>query len=223
MALYRHALPQMGGSVFLTDGGLETTLVFHEGLDLPCFAAFPLLADEAGRERLRRYFAPYLGTARERGVGFILDTPTWRANPDWGAKLGYSPEALANINRDAVAFCEELRDGDPGKRSAIVINGVVGPRGDGYRAEARMTAEEAEAYHAPQVAAFAASAADMASAITMTYPEEAIGIAARRAPRRPAGRDLLHGRDRRAASLRRDAEGGDRGRRRSDGHGAGLL
>src|SRR5918993_3097651 len=126
MASYRHALPQMGGSVFLTDGGLETTLVFHEGLDLPCFAAFPLLADEAGRERLRRYFAPYLKTARERGVGFILDTVTWRANTDWGLKLGYSPEALERINGDAVAFCEALRGGGPSERSAIVINGVIG-------------------------------------------------------------------------------------------------
>jgi homocysteine S-methyltransferase len=177
MALYRHALPQLGGSVFITDGGLETTLVFHEGVDLPCFAAFPLLESDQGRERLRRYFAPYLETARERGVGFILDTATWRANPDWGAKLGYSPEALANINRKAVAFCQELRERYAPERTPIVINGVVGPRGDGYRADTRMSAEEAERYHAAQIAAFADAGADMASAITMTYAEEAIGIA----------------------------------------------
>jgi homocysteine S-methyltransferase len=182
MAMYRHALPQLGGSVFLTDGALETTLVFHEGLDLPCFAAFPLLADEAGRERLRRYFAPYFDTAGARGVGFILDTVTWRANTDWGLKLGYSPEALANVNRNAVAFCEELRDGHGCERTPIVVNGVLGPRGDGYRADTRMTAAEAERYHAPQIAAFAEAGADMASAITMNYPDEAIGIA--RAARR---------------------------------------
>jgi homocysteine S-methyltransferase len=176
MASYRHALPQMGGSIFLTDGGLETTLVFHEGVDLPCFAAFPLLAEEAGRERLRRYFAPYLETARGRGVGFILDTATWRANPDWGAKLGYSAADLVRINRDAVAFCEELLRDYASERTPIVINGVVGPRGDGYRADARMTAAEAQSYHAAQIAAFAEAGADMASAITMTYSEEAIGI-----------------------------------------------
>ena len=86
---YRDALPQLDGSVFLMDGGLETTLVFLEGLDLPCFAAFPLLLDDAGRQTLKRYFEPYLRTAADREVGFVLDTATWRANSDWGEKLGF--------------------------------------------------------------------------------------------------------------------------------------
>ena len=94
---------------FLTDGGLETTLIFHRGLDLPCFAAFGLLADDGGRDELRRYFTPYLDLAREHGVGFVLDTATWRANPDWGARLGYGPDDLDAANRSAVALAEELR------------------------------------------------------------------------------------------------------------------
>jgi homocysteine S-methyltransferase len=176
MPRYRHALPQLGQSIFLADGGLETTLVFLDGIELPAFAAFPLLEDEAGRERLRAYFRPYLATAREKGVGFILDTPTWRANADWGAKLGYSAEALARINRQSVAFIAELRAQASG-RAPIVLNGVVGPRGDGYQVETRMSADEAQRYHRPQIEAFRDSEADMVSAITMTYPEEAIGIA----------------------------------------------
>src|SRR5215217_480733 len=96
MASYRDALPQLDGSVFLMDGGLETTLVFLEGLDLPCFAAFPLLLDDAGRQTLKRYFEPYLRTAADRELGFVLDTATWRANPDWGAKLGFSKEAITD-------------------------------------------------------------------------------------------------------------------------------
>jgi hypothetical protein len=44
---------------FVTDGGLETDLIFHPGVELPCFAAFPLLDDAAGRTTLTRYFAPY--------------------------------------------------------------------------------------------------------------------------------------------------------------------
>lgn len=165
------------GSIFLTDGGLETTMVFHEGLELPCFAAFPLLLDEAGRERLERYFTPYLRTAQERGVGFVLDTVTWRANPDWGAKLGFSREALADINRQAVAWAKSLRERVDWQGTDIVIDGVVGPRGDGYRANEQMSAEAAEAYHAGQIRALRDAGADVIGAVTMNYAEEAIGIA----------------------------------------------
>ena len=91
----RFAFPPSQDAVFLTDGGLETTLVFLDGVDLPCFASFPLLQSEEGRMKLENYFKPYIRTAVERDVGFIFDTSTWRANPDWGAKLDVSPEALA--------------------------------------------------------------------------------------------------------------------------------
>jgi homocysteine S-methyltransferase len=176
MASYRDALPQLGGSVFLMDGGLETTLVFLEGLDLPCFAAFPLLLDDAGRQTLKRYFEPYLRTAADREVGFVLDTATWRANPDWGEKLGYSKEAITDINRRGVALAVEIRNASATSPTPIVINGVVGPRGDGYRADAKMTADDAQQYHSEQIEAFRNAGADMVSAITMNYAEEAIGI-----------------------------------------------
>jgi homocysteine S-methyltransferase len=177
MALYRHRLPQLDGTPFLTDGGLETSLVFLEGVDLPAFAAFPLLTDEEGRRRLRRYFEPYLRLAVARGAGFVLDTATWRANADWGGKLGYAAEALAEVNRASVAFASELRDTFANDATRIVINGTIGPRGDGYRVDSTMTAEEARAYHGAQVETFRGTDADMVSAITMTYVEEAIGIA----------------------------------------------
>src|SRR5829696_4729292 len=166
MPLYRRALPQLAGKTFLTDGGLETTLVFLDGLDLPFFAAFPLVMEEAGRERLRAYFRPYLPTARKAVVGFILDTPTWRATPDWGEKLGYPGPALDAVNRQSVTMAEEMRRAWSTPRTPIVINGVIGPRGDGYRAGTRMTAADAERYHRPQVESFAATEADMVSAIT---------------------------------------------------------
>ena len=102
--------PQLDGPHFLTDGGLETTLVYQYGLDLPCFAAFPLVLSADGREHLRRYFRPFLDLASERGLGFVLDTPTWRANPDWGAKLGYTPAELNDANRQAVSFITALRE-----------------------------------------------------------------------------------------------------------------
>jgi S-methylmethionine-dependent homocysteine/selenocysteine methylase len=175
---HRHRLPQLDAArPFLTDGGLETTLIFHRGLDLPCFAAFDLLKDRSGRDELRAYFEPYVDLARECGVGFVLDTATWRANPDWAARLGYSLDDLDAANRAAVALAEEIRVAGEAKGTPIVINGVIGPRADGYDPCELMSADDAERYHARQIATFADSAADMVSAITMTYPEEAIGIA----------------------------------------------
>jgi homocysteine S-methyltransferase len=176
MSKYRNKLPQLAQRFFLTDGGLETTLIFHEGITLPFFAAFDLLKDDAGTEILRRYFTGYADLASARGVGAVLESPTWRANPDWAAKLGYDAAALAEVNRKAIELLEEVRDAAASTVQPIVISGNLGPRGDGYRPDARMTPREAQRYHAPQVEIFARSAADMVAAFTMNYLEEAIGI-----------------------------------------------
>ena len=168
-------LPQLTSTApFITDGGLETTLVFIDGIDLPDFAAFPLLDSEDGRDALRRYFTSYLDIAERRGVGIVLDTPTWRANLDWGARLGYDAMQLTAVNHRAVEFVAALAD----ERADLerVVNGVIGPRGDGYVVGATMSASEAAAYHGLQARAFAEAGAQMISAITMTYADEAIGI-----------------------------------------------
>lgn len=177
MPRYRNLLPQLDGHTFLTDGGLETTLVFHEGLELPCFAAFPLVCTEEGRTTLTRYFQPYLDLAQKHRLGLILDAPTWRANPDWVERLSFDAQLLADVNRAAIAYLEELRRQHAHRGLLLVLNGVIGPRGDGYRIETAMTSAEAAIYHAPQIQAFRDSEADMVSAITMTSVEEAIGIA----------------------------------------------
>jgi len=176
MSTYRKRLPQLGNGLFLTDGGLETTLVFHDGLELPGFAAFDLLKDETGSDRLRRYYDRYVAIAREHGVGVVLETPTWRANSDWGALLGYDAGALAAVNRKAVGLMVEIRDDAQDLAAPMVISGNLGPRGDGYRVEARMTVDEAQTYHAPQIRTFAQTPADLVSAFTINYVEEAIGI-----------------------------------------------
>lgn len=167
------ALLELPGSTFITDGGMETTLIFHDGLDLPEFAAFVLLDDPEGVEALRAYYRGYLQLAEERGVGIVLDAPTWRASSDWGKRLGYSAEALADVNRRGVSLLEELRP----EGSRMLISGCVGPRGDGYRVDGAMTAQEAQHYHAAQVETFAATTADLVSALTMTYADEAVGVA----------------------------------------------
>jgi S-methylmethionine-dependent homocysteine/selenocysteine methylase len=183
---YRDALPQLdevghrGAAVprtprfFLTDGGIETVLIFQEGLDLPAFAAFDLLKDEAGTEALRRYYAPYVALAAARGLGFVAESPTWRASPRWAAEIGYDADELAAFNRRAIALMEDLRARHEG--TAVVISGCVGPQDDGYNPAQILSAEAAEAYHSTQIETFASTAADMVTAITMTYAEEAIGV-----------------------------------------------
>ena len=161
--------------MLITDGGMETTLIFEQGFELPEFASFPLLDDPAGREALRAYFLPYLEIARRHGVGIVLDTPTWRASHDWGERLGYSDEALAEVNRRGVALIQELKSEAAGSPE-VVVSGCVGPRGDAYRVDTAMSAEEAERYHAPQLATLAEAGAELISALTLTYAEEAIGI-----------------------------------------------
>jgi S-methylmethionine-dependent homocysteine/selenocysteine methylase len=173
---FRDRLPQLDGGLFLTDGGIETVLIFHEGLDLPAFAAFDLLKDDAGTEVLRRYYEPYAALAVERGAGYIAESPTWRANPRWAAEIGYGAEALEAFNRKAIALMEELRASYERDGTPIVISGCVGPHDDGYDPSVQLSAAEAEGYHSSQIATFADTAADMVTAITMTYAEEAIGV-----------------------------------------------
>ncbi len=177
MATTASTLPQMGDTLFLSDGGIETCLVFLDGIDLPYFAAFDLLKSPEGTARLKAYYKPYIAIADEAGTGFILEAPTWRASPDWAAKLGHTPAALAELNRRGMALMAELRDEHESATLPMVISGCVGPRGDGYRPDFLMSAEEARAYHGPQIETYAREGAQMISAITMTYPQEAIGIA----------------------------------------------
>ncbi len=173
----QHPLSPNSKKRFLTDGGLETDLVFHQGMHLPEFASFVLLNDAMGKAALRRYFDKYIAIAHQYSLGFVLDTATWRANSDWGKRLGYDAAALAGINRQAVAFCQTIRSEAETPGSPIVISGCIGPRGDGYAPDSHMDIPTAEQYHTAQIQTFQSTGADMVSALTMTYAEEAIGIA----------------------------------------------
>ena len=165
------------GSVpFLTDGGLETTVIFHHGIELPEFAAFHLMREESGRSLLRDYYSQYLEIAAELGTGFILESPTWRANPQWGEKIGYSGSALRAANLESVAELEALRAEFASRVPELLISGCVGPRGDGYSPANQMSAREAESYHSTQIEILADAGVDFISAMTINYVEEAIGI-----------------------------------------------
>lgn len=177
MSRYRHALPQLRNSLFLTDGGLETTLVFHQGMELPHFAAFHLLKSSAGIEALLEYFHSYAEIALRQKVGIVLESATWRANPDWATKLGYDTSALADANRIAISLLLEVSEAIESSGTPVVISGNIGPRGDGYQPSARMSVQQAEEYHSEQIRVFADTDADMVGAFTMNYIEEAAGIA----------------------------------------------
>jgi len=177
MSKYRNNLPQLENEkLFITDGGLETTLVFVHGYELPEFAAFTLLEDPAGSQVFKDYLEPYLKSAQNGGHGFVLESPTWRASPDWTNKLGYTADQFVEINRRSIALMEEIRTTRETSACPIVVSGCIGPRGDGYDPSVQMDAQEAERYHAQQINVLRDTTADMICAMTLNYQEEAIGI-----------------------------------------------
>lgn len=181
----RLLLPHQSTGIFLTDGGLETTLVFLEGFDLPYFAAFDILKSSEGFTAIQNYYRRYLSIAKTMRSGFILETPTWRANPDWIEKIGYPGDAVTEINRKAVQLMVELKNEYAAEIEPIIISGCVGPRGDGYKPGHTMTPEQAQRYHSAQIDVLGRASVDIISAITINYVEEAIGIA-----RAAAGMDI---------------------------------
>lgn len=176
IATYRHALPQRENRFFLTDGGLETTLIFEEKVDLPEFCAFSILGNKEGRALLSKYLLSYAEIALRYDTPMILNTATWRASRDWGKKLGFAEKDLAEANREAVRLIEELRVhyDRPGK--PLVIGGCIGPRGDGYIPDDSVTARDSKEYHREQIETFAQTAVDFITAMTLNETPEAIGI-----------------------------------------------
>ena len=171
----RHLLNDIGDQIFLTDGGMETVMVFHEGIDLPEFASFTLLDSAAGRAALTKYYTAFLDEAAAQHAGFVLDTPTWRASAGWGQVMGLTAEQIDAINHDAVALVHGLRAERP--RQAILINGVIGPHGDAYAPEQELSPLAAQNYHRRQIEGLAAAGVDLISAMTISAHGEAIGIA----------------------------------------------
>jgi homocysteine S-methyltransferase len=176
--VYRNALPQLSGEVFLTDSGLETDLIFNAGFDLPEFAAFVLVDDTRGTAALEAYFRRHVDIAVQHGCGVILEAPTWRASRDWGARIGYRAAELSRVNESAVGLLSQVRgEYRDAAISPVVVSGCIGPRADAYRPAERMDENEAAGYHSEQIAILAATQVDLVHAMTITYPAEAIGIA----------------------------------------------
>ena len=158
----------------MTDGGIETDLIFNKGVDLPEFASFVLHDNTSGEAVLRDYFQDYFRIGADAGLGLVLETATWRASRDWGTKLGYDEARLRSVNQRAAEFLLKLRAA--AAPSTVVVSGCVGPRGDAYSDLGPASADEALAYHRPQVEVLAGSGVDLLTALTMTNVAEAIGF-----------------------------------------------
>jgi len=178
MAKYRDDLPQLSSpSVMLSDSGMETDLIFHEGFDLPLFASFTMLDDVARTEALRNYYRRHIQVARDAHVGFLFEAPTWRASIAWARQLDLDETGLADVNRRAIDLVVKLREEAGEMQGPMVISGLIGPRDDAYNPAQLMGADEAEEYHGAQIETLAGTEADLVSAMTLTYAAEAIGIA----------------------------------------------
>jgi S-methylmethionine-dependent homocysteine/selenocysteine methylase len=161
-------------TVLLTDSGLETWLVFHHGVELADFSAFPLLEDAGGRVLLAEYYRAHLRIAAQVGAVVVLETPTWRASAHWGSRLGYDAGALDGVNRLAVSFLRSLGDEFP--TTELIVSGCIGPRGDGYNPGELLKPDDAALYHRAQIESFVAAGADRVTMLTATHTGEAIGV-----------------------------------------------
>ena len=176
MSTYRNNLPQLTEDLFITSGGLETSLIYHEHIDLPCFASFTVLKSESGRKCLKKFLRSFVDIAQKYHLGVLLITPTWRCNPDWIKKLNYPNEDLSYLNKLSVEILDEVRNEYSTSKYPIIIGASTGPRGDGYQPQNMMTPDEAQEYHSKQIRVLSETNVDFITAFTLNYIDEAIGI-----------------------------------------------
>ena len=169
-------LPPAGsGEVFLTEGGTETEIMYRHGFELPEFAMFTLLENPSAVTAMRGMFRDHLDVSAEFGLSFLLTGIDYRASPDWGAKLGYSPQALADANIAAIELLRDVAKGYDGQIPRLLVGGILGPRGDAYNLNQNITAESAEDYHSVQLTTLKVAGVDFASAQTFNNVPEAVG------------------------------------------------
>ena len=161
---------------FLSDGGMETYMIFNKGYDLPCFSAAVLLDSEQGCKDLTEYFERYIKIARQTDRGFVIDAPTWRAGMAWAGQLGLTVTEIMDTNKRAVEFVSNIRSQHEDTSLPIIVNGLVGPAGDAYAPDSSIDEKDAFLIHAPQIHALGRAGVDMISAMTLTHVGEAIGI-----------------------------------------------
>lgn len=170
-------LPHQTDRLYLTDGGIETWLMYKQGFELPHFCDFQFLADARGREALRKYYREFASIAKQRGTGYVFCSLTYRASRDWGQLIGFSAGALAEMNHEAIAFYRQIADEAGLDPEHTLYSGCIGPRGDAYQVNAKITASASQDYHSEQIETFRQAGADLVTALTLKSIDEAIGIA----------------------------------------------
>lgn len=166
-------LPLEGNKTFLVYAGTGTDLIFNHGVELPGFASFPLLEEPGTRVILAGQMQALVDLAREMNVGCILDAPTWMANADRAAPLGYDAERLAEVNKDAVSLMEDVRQASA--RDDVLVSACIGPRYDPYADIPPVPVEDARQYHAAQMQSLKDTSVDLVTAYTFNRPSEAAG------------------------------------------------
>ena len=199
----RAHLPQLDGGLFLTDGGIETTLIFH-ARDRPArVRRLPVLLDDEGRDALARLLRrPTCALAARARRRLRAREPDLAREPATGASgsattpTSSTPSTARAIDADGRAAREHGTPPTP-----VVDQRLHRPARRRLRPGDQLDADEARRPTTPPRSGPSPTPrADLVTAITMTYAEEAIGIARAAAARRHAGRDLVHGRDRRPAA-----------------------
>lgn len=168
--------PKKADTLYLTEGGQETEIMYRFGYDFPEFAMFKLLDNAAALDAMRDMYRRYLDVAAQHGCVALMGGLDYRASPDWGAKLGLSLDALADIQHRAIGFLRDVSQPYRGQLPDILIAGIIGPRGDAYSLNRTITADEAEAYHGVQLATLKAANVDLVSAMTFNNAPEAVGV-----------------------------------------------
>ena len=165
------------GRVYLSEGGTETELMYKHGFELPHFAMFPLLDNPKAVSKMREMFRSYLEVAAKHKICVLVGGLDYRASPDWGEMLGYSPAGLADANLQSIEFIREIADEYSSQIPETLIQGLIGPRGDAYERNETITESEAEDYHAVQLETLKKADVDLALAITFNNISESVGVA----------------------------------------------
>jgi S-methylmethionine-dependent homocysteine/selenocysteine methylase len=169
--------PQKEGRFYLSEGGTETEILYKYGFELPQFATFPLLDNPEAVSKMQGMYRNYLDVVAKHGMCALIGGLDYRASPDWAELLGYSPEALSEANHKSINFLREVADEYLSDIPEILIQGLIGPRGDAYERNRSITENEAEDYHSVQLTTLKEADVDLALAITFNNVPESIGVA----------------------------------------------
>jgi S-methylmethionine-dependent homocysteine/selenocysteine methylase len=154
-------------TITLTDGGIETRIIYEFKYAIDDFESFELLADESGRDILRQIYQSYVDVAVRYGLPIQLGTPTWRASRKW-------TNDVVRVNAAAVELVREVAQASGAR---IIVAGVIGPASDGYAPGRALNVDDAFAYHCEQVEALAERNVDLLYAPTFPATSELCGVA----------------------------------------------